>query len=91
MVDKGIEKNIPIVFFNDMPIPWQGTVEITFLKDGEVISGKRLAPVQVEPADKTVIHTVIKFPEQPGDYEMIAEIEGIGDQPVRSYRKFEIR
>jgi hypothetical protein len=89
--EKGMEKRIPIVLFNDLSSTWEGPVEISMLKEGVVVSRIEVGPVQVGPSEKAVIESVMKYPDESGDYEMKAEITGTGDQPVCSYRKIEIK
>ncbi len=90
-VQGGSKKTIPIVLLNDLQVPVSLSIKISFVKDHQEISHIISSPVQVAPSGKEIIEQNIAFPEQAGDYILIAEIIDINNNPVRSVRKIEIR
>jgi len=84
-------KTIPIILLNDLSTPILSPVKISFVKDHHEFSQTFTSPVQVGPSGKEIIQETIAFPEEPGDYQLIAEIIDQNNNPVHSVRKIEIR
>lgn len=90
-VQGGSKKTIPLVLLNDLQIPISLSIRISLVKDHQEISHIFTSPVQLGPSGKEIVEQTIAFPEQAGDYKLIAEIIDQNNNPVRSVRKIEIR
>jgi hypothetical protein len=90
-VVRGSERDIPVVLINDLQVPVEKRMKISFIKDHLEISCTILPAVHLDPGGKVILKEKITFPDLAGDYKLIAEITDQDNNPVRSVRKIEIQ
>jgi len=83
------QRTIQIYLINDLYESWTGRVQLKLLRAGQLqTSQSKLCTVP--PLGRQIVPLEQSFPDQPGHYELRAELIGQG-RSVRSIRRFEIK
>ncbi len=78
-----------VVVLNDRGEPWKGPVTLRVVQGGKTLAEKS-REVRVGPVGRQTLRLELPVPEDPGDYELVAELAGTDGKPVRSVRDFAI-
>ena len=80
---------IPVIVINDLSVPWQGTVTLSLLRDGQyVVSAQKKCAVA--PTGRMDLSFEIATPEDDGPCELVAALYGEGGKRTRSRREVSI-
>jgi hypothetical protein len=80
---------VPICVTNDRDVPWQGTVRLQLLRDGQVL-GEESRRGRVAGLGSQSLPFAAQVPADTGHYQLVATISGGGEPPVRSLRDFDV-
>ncbi len=81
---------VPVMVVNDLEAPFGGKVTLRIERDGKTI-WKQTKPATAKPFGTNTTQFQVQFPNKPGRCELIAEIRGHDNQPVRSWRLLDVR
>ena len=72
----GEKRTVRIFLFNDDPVKKEGRLRYGFVPGGEKLSHEPHERVSVDPSACSILPAHITFPENPGSYEIVAELTG---------------
>jgi hypothetical protein len=72
----GEERTVRIFLFNDDPVKKEGRLRYGFVRDGEKLLHEPHERVSVDPSACSILPVHVTFPENPGSYEIVAELTG---------------
>ena len=85
----GAERQVKVFVINDLYRNWEGTVDLQILRGKQVV-GKQSKPCTVESLGREILIFEQKFPNEAGDYRLVAQLAGDDGRPVRSIRDFKV-
>ena len=80
---------VPVSVINDLDRAWEGPVNLTLLREDELLHSQQKSIRVDELGSKEITFTLI-IPEEPSEYEMIADLE-MGGERIFSTRLFRTR
>ncbi len=81
---------VPVMVVNDLEAPYSGGVTLRMEQDGKTV-WRQTKQASVKPFGTSTTQFQVQFPSEPAKCELIAEIRGHDNQPVRSYRLLDVR
>jgi beta-galactosidase len=84
----GEMKEVEIYAVNDLGNDWEGGLSLAVNKGEQEITARK-ADVKIGAFGQLIHVFEIEIPSEPGDYELVAELE-YGGEPVRSIREFSV-
>ena len=82
---KGTAARIPVRVVNDLDAAWTGDVVLRLIRDGQVLSEQKQA-VRAEGLQVAGTEFEVTFPAEVAALQLVAEIRGADERPVRSLR-----
>ena len=84
----GQEHAFEIYTVNDLESAYTGSLKLSLQKEGQTVASST-RNIDIEPYDRKVSTLSMVFPDQPGNYKLVAEILVDGES-VKSIREFEV-
>ncbi|MCX7048884.1 MAG: discoidin domain-containing protein [Candidatus Sumerlaeota bacterium] len=88
----GQTRKIPVAVINDLYEEWQGAVALRIIErgsDGKAIFANEMS-CKVAGLGREEVTFEAPIPAKSGNYQLVAQMQGAGKKPVRSWRDFEI-
>jgi hypothetical protein len=85
----GETRNIVVAAVNDLYEQADATVQLR-MTGGEKTLAKSEQKCVIAPLGRTSLSFGVKIPQQPGKYQLVAELRTAGQDPVQSLRDFEV-
>ena len=85
-------KTLPrsISLINDLEKPWSGKLTLRFIREGASVA-EFTRPAELTPQGAALVaFEAVAVPASPGDYQLVAAIEGADAKPVQSVREITI-
>jgi len=89
-VEPSTQLTVPVIVVNDLEKPVSGGVTLRMERDGKTV-WQQTAQIAVESLGTGTTQFQVQFPDEPAKCELIAEIRGHDDKPVRSHRLVDVR
>ncbi|NOX56646.1 MAG: hypothetical protein GXP27_19815, partial [Planctomycetes bacterium] len=86
----GQTRAIKVPVINDLDRPWEGRVQLKLLQ-GDRCLWQQTKSCRVESLGREVLSFSVPLPKAAARFQLVAELLGFGDCPVRSVRWFRIR
>ncbi|MEI6675392.1 MAG: hypothetical protein WCO57_09465, partial [Verrucomicrobiota bacterium] len=81
---------LSISLINDLEKPWSGKVTLRFIREGTSVA-EFTRPAKLAPQGAALVaFDAVAVPATPGDYQLVAAIEGAAAKPVQSMREITI-
>lgn len=84
-VAKGAAVPVPVRVVNDLDAAWQGVVTLRMLRDGQVVWEQKQSG-SAAALDVAAVPFEVPFPDQDSALQLVAELSGPQQPPVRSWR-----
>jgi len=84
-VAKGTVARVPVGVVNDLHAAWQGPVALRLLRDGQVV-WEQTQSVRAAPQQVAGVEFEVPVPDQETALQLVAELAGPDQAPVRSWR-----
>ena len=85
----GEEHQFKVFVLNDLYDNWKGSVGLHIVRGDEVVS-RQLVTCRVDGLGREILTFTLKVPAEAGDYQLVAEMPGVGGGAVRSLRDFKV-
>lgn len=85
----GENRALPVVLLNDRDVDWAGRVQFHLLRQEEVLKEQSVLE-KISALGTNKIQFTLEAPVNPGKYTIEVALLRQGEEPVRSYRDFEI-
>lgn len=82
--------SVPVIVVNDLEAPFSGGVTLRTERDGKT-AWRQTKQATAEPFGTGTTQFQVQLPNEPAKCELIAEIRGHNNEPVRSYRLLDVR
>jgi len=89
-IDGGARLDVPVIVINDLHGDWTGTVGIQLFREDQPLERHSLK-CKVAPLGRTELRFGLAVPREAGKYDLVAELAGAGEKPVRSLRTFTVK